>query len=256
MQGTSQSLVYSFIFNFKTSADVYNVGSFNLPNTAGKAGGACTSTLLKVLNENPDPMSWLELLRKMRVVLNQKGYDQIPQLSASRLLNAHDQFEIVPPSSIQVNGRRRAVLIGINYIGQNGQLSGCHNDVKNIKRYLISHQGFQESEMLVLMDDGRHNAPTKKNITDAFTRICQYSQPGDVVFVHYSGHGGRVRDTSGDEADGYDETLIPVDFKRAGHILDDDIFRILVKPMPRDVNVTVLVSYYTYSIAILQISTL
>jgi metacaspase-1 len=94
--------------------------------------------------------------------------------------------------------------------------------------------------MLILMDDGKHPAPTKKNITDAFSRIVQYSQSGDVVFVHYSGHGGRVRDTSGDEEDGYDETLIPVDFKQAGQILDDDLLRILVKPMAAGVNCTVL----------------
>jgi hypothetical protein len=112
--------------------------------------------------------------------------------------------------------------------------------VKNIKQYLVTEQGFRESEMLILMDDGRHHAPTKRNIEDAFHRICQYSQPGDVVFVHYSGHGGRVRDLSGDEEDGYDETLIPVDFKRAGQIIDDDILKDLVKPMRQGVHVTVL----------------
>lgn len=61
----------------QTSADVFNVGSFNLPDTAGKAGGACTSTLLKVLNEYPGPMSWLDLLHRMRDVLKAKGYDQV-----------------------------------------------------------------------------------------------------------------------------------------------------------------------------------
>lgn len=45
---------------------------------------------------------------------------------------------------------------------------------------------------------------------------------------------------TGDEEDGYDETLIPVDFKSSGQILDDDVFATLVKPMKRDVNVTVL----------------
>jgi hypothetical protein len=94
---------------------------------------------------------------------------------------------------------------------------------------------------LILMDDGQHHAPTKKNITDAFHRITQYSRAGDVVFIHYSGHGGRVKDLDGDEDDGYDETLIPVDFKSAGQILDDDIYRDVVKAMPADVNVTVLV---------------
>lgn len=86
-------------------------------------------------------------------------------------------------------------------------------DVKNIQKYLTEVQGFKESEMLILMDDGRHHPPTRKNIEDAFRRITEYSNAGDVVFVHYSGHGGRVRDTSGDEEDGYDETLIPVDFR-------------------------------------------
>ena len=33
----------------------------------------------------------------------------------------------------------------------------------------------------------------------------------------------------GDEEDGYDETLIPVDFKQAGQIVDDDILKILVR---------------------------
>lgn len=49
------------------------------------------------------------------------------------------------------------------------------------------------------MDDGHHHEPTRQNIMQAFDRITQYSKAGDVVFIHYSGHGGRVRDTSGDE---------------------------------------------------------
>lgn len=36
------------------------------------------------------------------------------------------------------------------------------------------------------------------------------------------------------------QTLIPVDFKRAGQILDDDLYKHLVKRMPAGVNVTVL----------------
>lgn len=40
---------------------------------------------------------------------------------------------------------------------------------------------------------------------------------------------------------GYDSTLIPVDFKKAGQIIDDDILRMLVKPMKKGVTVTVLV---------------
>jgi hypothetical protein len=41
--------------------------------------------------------------------------------------------------------------------------------------------------------------------------------------------------------DGFDETLIPVDFKTEGQIVDDDILEILVKPLKAGVNTTVLI---------------
>jgi hypothetical protein len=94
--------------------------------------------------------------------------------------------------------------------------------------------------MLVLMDDGEHPSPTRKNIEAGFERLVRYSQPGDVVFVSFSGHGGQVRDASGDEDDGYDESIIPVDFQTAGQIVDDDILKNLVKPMCEGVHCTIL----------------
>lgn len=45
---------------------------------------------------------------------------------------------------------------------------------------------------------------------------------------------------TGDEDDGYDETLIPVDFQQMGQIRDDDLLRILVKPLPEGCNMTCL----------------
>lgn len=181
----------------QTSADVFNTSQFELPNPAGRAGGACTSALLQVLykdNHAAGSMSWVECLRKMRSELNRMGYDQIPQLTSSRMIDVNKPMYIVPPGC---TGRKRAILIGINYVGQKGELRGCHNDVANIKRYLEKVHGFQESEMLILMDDGKHHAPTRRNIEDAFQRITQYSQSGDVVFVHFSGHGSRVPDLDG-----------------------------------------------------------
>ena len=56
-------------------------------------------------------------------------------------------------------------------------------------------------------------------------------RPGDSLFFHYSGHGGRTRDLSGDERDGFDSTLLPMDFKRAGAIVDDEINRVLIRPL-------------------------
>lgn len=137
----------------QTSADVFNVGTFELPDPAGKAGGACTSTLIKVLNDNQGrPISWITLLQRMREVLRQKGFSQVPQLSSSEMLDVNNQFFITSPQTREYNGAKRAILIGINYVGQKGQLSGCHNDVANIKKHLIEKEGFLEKDMVSLVE--------------------------------------------------------------------------------------------------------
>lgn len=55
--------------------------------------------------------------------------------------------------------------------------------------------------------------------------IAVYSVVVVRFFFHFSGHGGRVKDTDGDEDDGYDETIYPVDHDRyqgdSGQIVDD-----------------------------------
>jgi hypothetical protein len=135
----------------QTSADVSNVSSFQLPDPSGRSGGACTSALLKVLyhdhHANNENLSFVEVLIRMRSILSKGSYTQIPQLSASRKMNVQEGFEIVPSGC----GTKRAILVGINYVGQQGQLSGCHNDVGNIKDYLMDAQGFEEQNITVLM---------------------------------------------------------------------------------------------------------
>ena len=63
--------------------------------------------------------------------------------------------------------------------------------------------------------------------------ICE-----NVISVSILGHGGKLKDDNGDEDDGYDETLIPIDYKTAGQIRDDDILKRLVIPMPAGVFAT------------------
>jgi hypothetical protein len=224
----------------QTSADVSNVASFSLPDPAGSAGGACTSAMLKVLYANhkapQKDLSFQEVLMKMRGILSQGRYTQIPELSSSRPLDIHQSFNIVPAN---FTGTRRAVMIGINYTGQQGQLSGCHNDVKNMIEFIKDIHGFEDENITILMDDGAHTEPTYKNILAAYHELVSSAKAGDAIFCHYSGHGGKVRDDDGDEADGYDETLVPVDFNAAGQIRDDDIFSALIGPMPAGVTLTV-----------------
>ena len=127
------------------------------------------------------------------------------------------------------SGKRKALLIGINYIGQRGQLRGCINDVKNMSRFLQERFGYNQSDMVTLMDDQQHpkSQPTKQNILTAMHWLVKDAQPNDSLFFHYSGHGGQTKDLDGDEGDGYDETIYPVDFRHAGHIVDDEMHRIM-----------------------------
>lgn len=54
------------------------------------------------------------------------------------------------------------------------------------------------------------------------------------------GHGGQTQDLDGDEDDGYDEVIYPVDFRTAGHIVDDQMHDILVKPLAPGVRLTAI----------------
>lgn len=226
----------------QTSADVSNVTSFSLPNPNGRAGGACTSALLKVLysddNSSASDLTFVQVLGKMRKVLRKGRYSQIPQLTSAHQMDVSQKFYIVPP---KCTGQKRAVLIGINYEGQNGELSGCHNDCLNMKDYIMDVWGFEEENITVLMDDGEHYAPTRSNILSAYQQVVASSKSGDAVFCHYSGHGGRVRDDDwGEEDDGYDETLVPVDYSSAGQIRDDDLYTTLVCAMSSGVSLVSL----------------
>jgi len=226
----------------QTSSDVSDVSSFKLPDAAGRAGGALTSTLLQILYEDekkPDKdMSFKDLLLKIRVILSKKNFTQIPQLSSSHPMKIETKFDLSPPDC---RGKKRAVLIGINYAGSSAELYGCHNDVLNMKKYIMDVHGFAEENIDLLMDDGAHTNPTKDNIIDAFKKLAGTSEPGDVVYVQFSGHGGKVKDDDkNEEIDGYDETLYPVDYNNIGIIRDDDILTTLVLPMAKDVFATCL----------------
>lgn len=58
---------------------------------------------------------------------------------------------------------------------------------------------------------------------------------------HYSGHGSRQRNYNGDEVDGYDETLCPLDFETHGMIVDDEINAAIVKPIPHGVKLHAII---------------
>ena len=125
----------------------------------------------------------------MRKILRNGKYTQIPQLTSAKQMDVSQKFYLVPPDC---KGTKRAVLIGINYVGQNGELSGCHNDCRNMKDYIMNVWGFQEENITVLMDDGYHHRPTRRNIINAYKDLASASVSGDAVFCHYSGKYRRI----------------------------------------------------------------
>ncbi|KXJ91606.1 caspase domain-domain-containing protein [Microdochium bolleyi] len=139
-------------------------------------------------------------------------------------------------------GKRKALLIGINYFGQNGELRGCINDTKNLSTFLFERYNYKPEDTIILTDDARDPImqPTRANMIRAMQWLVKDARPNDSLFFHYSGHGGQTEDLDGDEDDGYDEVIYPVDFKNAGHIVDDEIHAIMVRSLPQGVRLTAI----------------
>jgi len=90
--------------------------------------------------------------------------------------------------------RRKALLVGINYINNNPRfrLEGCYTDVEWATETLIQHYGFSKNEIRILRDDGHPSAyadPTRENFLEAVKWLTTDVQPGDLIYWHFSGHG-------------------------------------------------------------------
>ena len=83
-------------------------------------------------------------------------------------------------------GRRKALLIGINYFGTSGELAGCINDVHNVQRFLISNFGYKPEDMVLLTDDSSdpRALPTRENIIKGMNWLVSGAQRDDALFIH------------------------------------------------------------------------
>jgi hypothetical protein len=121
---------------------------------------------------------------------------------------------------------KKALLIGINYRNTSNELTGCINDVNELKNVLAKNCGY--NNITVISEDEKIK-PTKNNILKALKDIISESEKYNEIWIHYSGHGYYVKDENGDEADGYDEVLVPLDHSVNGFIIDDDLNLIISK---------------------------
>ena len=200
-----------------------------------------------VLNDGSggSSMSWAQLLRKMKPEMQGVGFSQAPAVTSSYKFDLNEPFSLVQPEFKKGVNQKRALLIGCNYRRTpDSELKACHDDVRSVKDFLVNVYGFPESPdlMTVLMDDKKHKHPTHTNVTSAFKQLAERSNPGDAVFVLFTGHGCRVLDSPIDEtAESYDEALIPSDYDETGIIRDTLFFKTLLAPMRKGVTVTCII---------------
>ena len=125
---------------------------------------------------------------------------------------------------------RHALLVGISDYGNPdndpdrwSDISGA-NDITLLSP-LLESQGFTVTSLA-------DSAATYSAITSALSTLTGSASPGDMVYLHFSMHGQPFEDLDGDEADGWDEALIPVDarlvytagvYEGENHLLDDEL---------------------------------
>lgn len=211
-----------------------------------KKGGALTSCLLKRLYAHHDQLEELGkrkapnltypgLLKDLRLMVKDAGLKHIPQMTSSRPIQDDTKFRIIPKHFNDKKNKRKALIIGINYKGQQWEIPGCQNDCINVMKYLRDFQGFRSGEFTLLLDDGKYNAPTKRNLLLSIHRFALSLEPGDVGYVHFSGHGITTPGKHGC-------AMVPVDYVGSGNgeIPDNELFRLLLLPLKKGVNLTVV----------------
>jgi hypothetical protein len=104
--------------------------------------------------------------------------------------------------------RKRAFLVGVSHYDtaltgyQWNNINGVE-DI-NLLNPTLKNQGFNTT---VLLDE----QATFDNIVNQITQFTNKTKKGDVVYLHFSTHGQPMEDLNGDEEDGWDESIVPID---------------------------------------------
>ncbi|MCD7721132.1 MAG: caspase family protein [Prevotellaceae bacterium] len=132
-------------------------------------------------------------------------------------------------ASLSAAQQRHALVIGLGE--QQDEAWGKVNGDRDVPlvRGMLQEAGFGDIAELV------NQEATKEGIVKAMEALCGRCKRGDIVYVHFSGHGQQMTDLDGDEADGLDETWVPYDACRKPcerdqgerHLSDDEVYLLL-----------------------------
>ena len=160
---------------------------------------------------------------RIHIRLKQNAINNIHEKYKKTINNVRIFFEneikkvIVVSEPVPVQStNKKALIIGINYIGTSSALNGCINDAKSIETYLKE----QNYTNIKILTDQTALIPIRENILNEIKTLLETSNENDTLFIYYSGHGSNTVDRNGDELDGYDELIVPLDFK---YIKDDEL---------------------------------
>lgn len=149
---------------------------------------------------------------------------------------------------------RRAVIVGIDKYAVNPatdrvrNLAGSVNDAQAIKALLEARFDFRAQDIHLLLDG---QATREQILGEIRTHLIAPAQPDDVSLFFYAGHGSWVKNSSSQEADKKDETLVPSDSNRgAADIRDKELAPLFNQVIDRHADLVVLVdSCHSGSIA-------
>jgi hypothetical protein len=157
----------------------------------------------------------------------------------------------------------RALLIGVDCYLPNQlpdgtfyrSLTGCVRDVLRVEQFLRDAFGLADERLIRLTasngDDGRppeppDRWPTYNNILAAFRDLEAAARPGEQLFIHYSGHGGRVltlpRHRELIPYKVIDEALVPTDLGHddGRYLRDIELAFLLQRLVEKNLNVTIV----------------
>lgn len=125
-----------------------------------------------------------------------------------------------------VYATKRALVIGIGQQeDRRWEKINGDKDVPLVTE-MLKKAGYQDIRTLV------NQQASKRGIVTAFRSLANCCQAGDMVYIHFSGHGQQVTDVNGDEGkDGLDEAWIPYDayirfsknYHGENHLIDDEV---------------------------------
>ncbi|HEY7240276.1 MAG TPA: caspase family protein [Burkholderiales bacterium] len=98
-----------------------------------------------------------------------------------------------------------------HYEGWKGELAACEADARDMAT--IAKGRHMTSTVLLTSDS------TRDKLLKAIRGAARKLKKGDLFFLTYSGHGGQVKDVSGDEEDKQDETWCLYD----AELIDDEL---------------------------------